>query len=209
MRVPPEGFIPALRAQWMACVMHDLLGLSALSGAPALFSGYRSIVRHPALQNARRALRNLRLLGVNIESETHLQEAVMEARAWEEEHSSEDSYVEPPFEISTDPGTGFALRERVRRDDARRVAMLASLLGVLPYAAQDRAPADHARRFRFRVDGDAGPDVICDTHDIPSPPAAPAKSRRNRATAQPTDKQAPRRRVAPAAPFVGSQKGSA
>ena len=174
MRVPPEGFTPALRAQWMACVMHDLLGLSTLSGAPALFSGYRSIVRHPALENARRALRNLRLLGVNIESDAHLQEAVMESRAWEEDHSSEDSYVEPPFEISTDPGTGFALRERVRRDDARRVAMLASLLGVLPHAAQDRAPADHARRFRFRVDGDAGPDVICDTHDIPSLPAAPA-----------------------------------
>jgi hypothetical protein len=154
--------------------MHDLLGLSALSGAPALFSGYRSIVTHPALQNARRALRNLRLLGVNIESEAHLQEAVMEARAWEEEHSSEDSYVEPPFAISTDPGTGFALRERVRRDDARRAAMLASLLGVLPHAAQDRAPADHARRFRFRVDGDAGPDVICDTHEITSPPPAPA-----------------------------------
>jgi hypothetical protein len=48
---------------------------------------------------------------VNIESEAHLQEAVMEARAWEEAHGSEDSYVEPPFEISTDPGTGFALRE--------------------------------------------------------------------------------------------------
>jgi hypothetical protein len=174
MRVAPEGFTPALRAQWMACIMHDLLGLTTLSGAPALFSGYRSIVRHPALDGARKALRNLRLLGVNIESEAHLQEAVTEARAWEEDHSSEDSYVEPPFEISTDPGTGFAIRQRVRRDDPRRAAMLASLLGVLPYAAQDRVPADPARPFRFRVDGDAGPDVICDTHEIGSLPPTPA-----------------------------------
>ena len=81
--------------------------------------------------SARIALRNLRLLGVNIESEAHLQEAVTEARAWEEDHSSDDDYVEPPFEISTDPGTGFAIRERVRRNDARRAGMLASLLGVL------------------------------------------------------------------------------
>ncbi|KAH2820373.1 hypothetical protein KXV85_003283, partial [Aspergillus fumigatus] len=66
---------PALRAQWMACVMHDILGLRSLAGAPALFSGYRSIVTHPALAEARVALRNLRLLGVNIESEAHLQEA--------------------------------------------------------------------------------------------------------------------------------------
>jgi hypothetical protein len=48
MRVPPDGFIPALRAQWMACVMHDLLGLSALSGAPAVRR--RLIVGHPALK---------------------------------------------------------------------------------------------------------------------------------------------------------------
>jgi hypothetical protein len=163
----------------MACVMHDLLGLKSLSGAPALFSGYRSIVRHPALRNARTALRNLRLLGVNIESEAHLQEAVMEARAWEEDHASKDDYLEPPFEISTDPGTGFAIRERVRRDDARRAAMLASLLGILPNEAQKVVPADHTRRFRFRVDGDAGPDVICDTREIssvsPRPETAPDK----------------------------------
>ncbi|MFX6911477.1 hypothetical protein ABTH68_19630, partial [Acinetobacter baumannii] len=68
--------------------MHDILGLRSLAGAPALFSGYRSIGTPPALAEARVALRNLRLLGVNIESEAHLQEAVTEARAWEEDHSS-------------------------------------------------------------------------------------------------------------------------
>ncbi|MGY3396453.1 hypothetical protein ACVWW6_009044 [Bradyrhizobium sp. USDA 3311] len=174
MRVAPDGFRPALRAQWMACVMHDILGLRSLAGAPALFSGYRSIVTHPALAEARIALRNLRLLGVNIESEAHLQEAVTEARAWEEDHSSADDYVEPPFEISTDPGTGFALRERVRRDDARRAGMLASLLGVLPHDVQKMPSADHNRRFRFRVDGDTGPDVICDTREIATLPPPPA-----------------------------------
>jgi len=151
--------------------MHDILGQRSLAGAPALFSGYRSIVTHPALADARVALRNLRLLGVNIESEAHLQEAVTEARAWEEDHSSEDDYVEPPFEISTDPGTGFAIRERVRRDDARRGGMLASLLSILPHDVQKTLPADHTRRFRFRVDGDTGPDVICDTREIATLPA--------------------------------------
>jgi hypothetical protein len=53
MRVAPDGFRPTLRAQWMACVMHDILGLRSLSGAPALFSVYRSIVTHPALGSAR------------------------------------------------------------------------------------------------------------------------------------------------------------
>jgi hypothetical protein len=182
MRVAPDGFRPALRAQWMACVMHDILGLRSLAGAPALFSGYRSIVTHPALADARVALRNLRLLGVNIESEAHLQEAVTEARAWEEDHSSADDYVEPPFEISTDPGNGFAIRERVRRDDVRRAGMLASLIGVLPHDVQKTLPADHTRRFRFRVDGDTGPDVICDTREIemlPRPPeTAPAMRER-------------------------------
>ena len=173
MRVAPEGYRPALRAQWMACVMHDILGLGSLAGAPALFSGYRSIVTHPTLAEARVALRNLRLLGVNIESEAHLQEAVTEARAWEEDHSSADDYVEPPFEISTDPGTGFAIRERVRRDDARRAGMLASLLEVLPHDLQKALPADHTRRFRFRVDGDSGPDVICDTREIATLPPPP------------------------------------
>jgi pPIWI RE three-gene island domain Z len=120
MRRAPDNFVPALRAQWMACVMHDILGLETLSGASAILSGYRSITRHPALESARTALRNLRLLGVNIESDTHLQEAVTEARVWEEDHSSDDDYSEPLFEISTDPGTGFAIRERVRRSDPRR-----------------------------------------------------------------------------------------
>jgi hypothetical protein len=167
----------------MACVMHDILGLRSLAGAPALFSGYRSIVTHPALSDARIALRNLRLLGVNIESEAHLQEAVTEARAWEEDNSSADDYVEPPFEISTDPGTGFAIRERVRRDDARRAGMLASLLGVLPHDVQKTLSADHTRRFRFRVDGGTGPDVICDTREIATlpPPPQTAPEMRDRA----------------------------
>src|SRR5712671_7306003 len=145
MRRAPDSFVPALRAQWMACVMHDILGRKTLSGASALLSGYRSITRHQALRNARVALRNLRLLGVNIESEAHLQEAVTEARAWEEDHASDDDYSEPPFEISTDPGTGFAIRERVRRTDGRRQMMLDVLLGVLPHDIENRVAADHTR----------------------------------------------------------------
>jgi hypothetical protein len=174
MRRAPDNFVPALRAQWMACVMHDILGLETLSGASAILSGYRSITRHPALESARTALRNLRLLGVNIESDTHLQEAVTEARVWEEDHSSDDDYSEPLFEISTDPGTGFAIRERVRRSDPRRQRMLDTLLGILPHELDARVAADHTRSFRFRTDGDSGPDVICDTRAIPVLRLSPA-----------------------------------
>lgn len=183
MRNPPASFVPALRAQWIACVMHDILGMKRLSGASALLSGYRSITRHPRLDSARIALRNLRLIGVNIESDAHLQEAVMEARVWEEDHAQDEDYSEPPFEISTDPGTGFAIRERVRSNDPRRQAMLQSLLRKLPQAPEARAAADHTRSFRFRPDGDNGPDVICDTRSISSlrssPEVAPDKSLRD------------------------------
>jgi hypothetical protein len=183
MRNPPSSFVPALRAQWIACVMHDILGMKTLSGASALLSGYRSITQHPALDSARIALRNLRLIGVNIESDAHLQEAVTEARIWEEDHSSKDDYSEPPFEISTDPSTGFAIRERVRQTDPRRQDMLQALLGMLPHKPQIMVAADHTRSFRFRADGNSGPDVICDTRPIallrPSPTVAPDKSARD------------------------------
>jgi pPIWI RE three-gene island domain Z len=173
MREQPANFIPALRAQWIACVMHDLLGMDRLSAAPALLSGFRSVTDHPALREARHAIRNLRLIGVNIESDAHLQEAVTEARAWEEDHRSDDDYAEPPFEISTDPSTGFAVRGRVPKTDLRRKAMLAVLSGVLPYAEESRTAADPTRSFRFKIDGDNGSDVICDTRPVVGLPPAP------------------------------------
>jgi hypothetical protein len=173
MRDAPEYFVPALRAQWIACVMFDILSLKKLFGAPALLSGYRSVTRHPALSGAAVALRNLRLLGVNIESDAHLQEAVTEARAWEEEHALDDDYAEPPFEISTDPSTGFAIRERTPPTDTRRRAMREALLQVMPQSVDGRTAADPARAFRFRVGGDSGPDVICDTRSISVLPAPP------------------------------------
>lgn len=183
MRTSPDAFVPALRAQWLACIMHDILGMKTLSGASALLSGYRSITRHPALGSARIALRNLRLIGMNIESDAHLQEAVMEARVWEEDHASDDDYREPPFEISTDPATGFTIRERVRASDPRRQNMLQELLRSLPQEAEKRAAADHTRPFRFRADGDNSPDAICDTRDIqvlrPKLPVAPDKHERD------------------------------
>src|SRR5258707_8276648 len=149
MRRAPENFVPALRAQWLACVMHDILGMKTLSGASALLSGYRSITRHPALGSARIALRNLRLIGMNIESDAHLQEAVMEARVWEEDHASDDDYREPPFEISTDPAAGFTIRERVRASDPRRQNMLQELLRSLRQEAEKRPPAATTRPFGF------------------------------------------------------------
>jgi hypothetical protein len=173
MREQPTNFIPALRAQWIACVMVDVLGLGGLSAAPALLSGFRSVTDHPALREAKRVLRNLRLMGVNIESDAHLQEAVMEARVWEEDHRSDDDYVEPPFEISTDPSTGFAVRERVSKNDLRRKAMLAGLSGILPPLQESRVMADPARSFRFKVDGDKGSDVICDARAVSTLPSAP------------------------------------
>ena len=157
--------------------MLDTLGLPTLRDAPALLSGYRSITGHPAMGPARTALRNLRQMGVAIESDAHLQEAVIEARSWEEEHAQDNDYAEPPFEISLDPATGFAIRERVRRSDPRRAAMAASLQSPLAQASYAIGPADPARSFRFRAAGDNGPDIVCDTRGIaplpPPPPTAP------------------------------------
>jgi hypothetical protein len=45
--------------------------------------------------------------------------------------------------------------------------MLQELLDSLPQEAESRAAADPTRSFRFRADGDNGPDVICDTRAIP------------------------------------------
>ena len=107
----------------------------------------------------------------------------MEARVWEEDHASDADYQEPPFEISTDPATGFAIRERVRTSDPRRQNMLRELLGRLPHEPLKIAPADHMRPFRFRADGDNGPDAICDTREIqalrPRPAVAADKEQRD------------------------------
>jgi hypothetical protein len=165
--------------------MHDILGLDRLAGAPAVLSGYRSLERHPALSAARLALRNLRLMGVSILSDVQLQDAVTDARVWEEEHSDDDDYTEPPFEISTDPATGFKIvRERVRRTDPRRVSMRAALLGILDQDTYKIGTVDLGRPFRFRLRGGDGPDVICDARRIPTipPPPVPSSPRRPRPT---------------------------
>lgn len=153
--------------------MCDLLRLTQLRGAPALLSGYRSITDHPALDQARAALRNLRLMGISIESDAHLQEAVTDARSWEEEHTRDDDYSEPPFEISIDPATDFSIRERVSRSDPRRTAMREALLRPLQQASGGMATGDPNRSFRFRVSGDNGSDVICDTREISVLPPRP------------------------------------
>jgi hypothetical protein len=55
--------------------------------------------------------------------------------------------------------------------------MFAALLGVLPNRAQTQVAADHSRRSRFRIDGDNGPDVICDTRKIATLPPRPVAAR--------------------------------
>ena len=53
-----------------------------------------------------------------------------------------------PFEISTDPATGFTIRERVRASDPRRQNMLQELLRPLTQDAEKRSAADHTPTLR-------------------------------------------------------------
>lgn len=49
MRKPPDDFDHTLRVQWVCAALHAFLGKHELTGAPALLSGYRSVLRHPAV----------------------------------------------------------------------------------------------------------------------------------------------------------------
>lgn len=160
MRMIPPGFTPLLRAQWIAVVMHEVLGRDSLAGAPALLSGYRSISRHPALAQASVALRNLRLLGVSVLSDAQLREAVREAVLWEQEHRNDADYQEPPFRLQVGDDR-FLIHPR-EGSEIQRGAMYAALTHPLELLDNTTERADPARSFRFRHGGDSGFDVVLD-----------------------------------------------
>jgi hypothetical protein len=123
------------------------LGKQELRGAPALLSGYRSILDHPALEGFALPAFNLRQMGVSVLSDATLREAISDCATWEAENRSEPDYVEPPFAIKLDERLSFSLR--VRQNDPAYVSMISALSSSMPDRTWQSSTADIDRPFRI------------------------------------------------------------
>jgi hypothetical protein len=173
MRVPPAGFRPSLRAQWLCAAVDLLLGEASLARVPALMSGCASVTDHPVTARFAPAAFALRQVGVEVGSEIHLRQAVHDAVIWEEEHRNDDDYEEPPYEIAAD-AAGYPFR--MRAGNARKVdVMVAALtagLGLRPWASPI---ADPGRRMVVRTaEAEGAQSLIVDMSGA-EPPAPPPR----------------------------------
>jgi hypothetical protein len=116
MKVRPDGFLPALGAQWLCAALDLLLGERDLSSAPALMSGFGSVLDHPNTRAFASAAFSLRQMGVDVGSEIQLRHAVHDAVAWEGEHRGDSDYAEPPYEIDVERAN-YPFRRRVPPND--------------------------------------------------------------------------------------------
>ena len=146
MRSKPDGFVQALGAQWLCATLDLLLGETDMSNVPALMSGFGSILDHPRVGDAARALFSLRQLGVAPASDIQLRQFVYDAVGWEHDNRDAPGYVEPPYRIDAER-VGFPFVRRVRPDDPTVAAMVDALLRGLPFEAETRQRADPARRM--------------------------------------------------------------
>lgn len=144
MRTSPAGFVPQLGAQWLCAAMDLLLGQRDLAFAPALMSGFGSILDASALDRFGPAVVSLRQLGVMAASETQLRQLVHAALAWEEDHRLDAGFVEPPYAIDAERQR-FPFRRRVREDDPVLQGMVQALVDGLPLPASTLRPADPTR----------------------------------------------------------------
>ncbi|MGQ0681617.1 MULTISPECIES: hypothetical protein [Bradyrhizobium] len=147
MRSSPATFDRALRVQWVCAAFHHFLGRRELRGAPALLSGYRSIVDHPALTSFSLPAFNLRQMGISIVSDATLREAISDWATWEAENRLSPDYVEPPFAITLDDRLSFSLR--VRENDPAYVSMINALSVPLPDRTWQKSTADVDRPFKI------------------------------------------------------------
>ena len=182
MRTRPDGFVGALRAQWVCAAAHHFLGEATLSNIPALLSGFGSCADRPGLDDFARAAFSLRQLGISVGSDITLRQAVHDAAIWEEENRHEPDYAEPPFRIDAErPGFPFALRRGAELEAQR---MADALRDGLPFAPWNMPQADPARpmavmeaaaegaeRITIELDGLAPPSP--DHHDTTRPPEGP------------------------------------
>lgn len=130
MRAQPPGFQGVLGAQWLCAAMDVLLGERDLRNAPALMSGFGSVLDSDAVRRFAPAATALRLLGVVAASEIQLRQLAYSAVGWEEDHRDDADYREPPYRIDvSDPRLPF--HRRVPLDDPELAAMVAALTSPL------------------------------------------------------------------------------
>jgi hypothetical protein len=154
LRVKPAGFVGALGAQWLCAAMDLLLGESDLRHAPALMSGFGSVLDSATASRFASAATALRLLGVAASSEIQLRQLAYSAVGWEEDHRDDPGYREPPYSIDvSDPRLPF--RRRVPIDDPDLVAMTAALARPLNLQGWAMGRADPLRPFVIET-GPAG-----------------------------------------------------
>ncbi|MGF6430868.1 MULTISPECIES: pPIWI_RE_Z domain-containing protein [Bradyrhizobium] len=165
MRKPPDDFDHALRVQWVCAALHAFLGKHELAGAPALLSGYRSVLRHPAVARIAQAAFQLRQMGVSLVSDAALRDAITDWSNWEVENRGKGDYVEPPFKIDLDARMSFHLR--VRTDDPGYVAMVKALTRPLPDKLWNIPQVDVSRPFRVPMDiSGLGEPLVVDATDL-------------------------------------------
>lgn len=141
MRAPPPGFTGFLGAQWLCAAIDVLLGESDLRNAPALMSGFGSVLDSDTAERFAPAATALRLLGVVAASEIQVRQLAYAAVGWEEDHRDEAGYREPPYQIDVShPRLPF--RRRVPRDDPDLAAMISALTNPLALQQWSMARAD-------------------------------------------------------------------
>ncbi|MBZ9737132.1 hypothetical protein LB534_27325 [Mesorhizobium sp. CA18] len=150
MRAQPKDFVGALGAQWLCAAMDTILGAKHLRDAPALMSGFGSVLDSATLKGFAEAATALRLLGVVAASEIQLRQLVYSALSWEEDHRHLPDYREPPYRIdASDPR--FPFRRRVPDDDPELVAMMAAIKNPLAFRSWSLASADPTRSMIVEV----------------------------------------------------------
>ncbi|CUX56966.1 conserved hypothetical protein [Agrobacterium fabrum str. J-07] len=159
MRAQPKSFVGALGAQWLCAAMDLVLGAKHLRDAPALMSGFGSVLNSPALDGFASAATALRILGVVAASEIQLRQLVYAALTWEEDHRDLADYREPPYRIDvSDPR--FPFSRRVPRDDPDLASMIATLKNPLALQSWSLARADATRPMIVEAGGAASSDRI-------------------------------------------------
>ncbi len=137
-----------------------------------LTSGFRSSERHPDVLGALAALKNARLVGLDLSSSRRLAAAVADCLDYEIENKGANGYLEPPYEISSNPPYRF--RRRVSASDPVIKAMRDYLDRAIPFRRQQRETADPTRPSRIITDLDRAQSIDIDTsgisHNLPVRP---------------------------------------
>ena len=152
MKVRPDGFVPALRAQWLCAALDLLLGERDLSNAPALLSGLGCVLDHSYARVFAKAAFSLRQMGVDVGSEIQLRHAVHDAVAWEGERRGDPDYAEPPYEIDDDDCEKYGLCSEIAGKSVNELGFLVRFHGHL-FLVSDGFPSipkfSAARNLRF------------------------------------------------------------